>query len=172
MSTQKDNLEKALFPKDSLNANEKQPDTTFQDLPKNGAVVVVDMSAVEKPAQEITGKDVEEFLRTATFKSYSDITLVSDNYHSFDELYECRHALFIALCNCNKNIAWKSKVHSDGTTREGWFLLGLRKNPTKQITFHLPGRLWDSCLVEELEMAPEFDGHTTVDVIERLYTIK
>lgn len=94
----------------------------------------------------------------------------SDGYHTFDELYEHRIALFIALCyNIAAHLSWKSKVHSDGSVWDGWFILGINKAPGKQITYHLPMSKWDACyFAQELDKAPEFDGHTSADVLERI----
>lgn len=104
-----------------------------------------------------------------------------DGYHSFTELYDHRIELFIALCHHQKTIydefggrkdfeaVWRSKLHSDGTEYEGWFILGIRKEPGKQITYHLPTERWeDTEFAKTLDRAPEFDGHTSADVIERI----
>ena len=103
---------------------------------------------------------------------------VSDGYHTFEELYEHRIALFMALCEAFKHIdeewgsegreVWKSKLHSDGTSFEGWFILGIGKEKGEQMTYHLPNREWDNACGRILEKAPEWDGHTPADVLERL----
>lgn len=100
---------------------------------------------------------------------------VSDGFHSFEELYEHRCRLWIALCRVHARTTsptaecWRSRAHSDGGSIAGWFLLGLRKAKGKQMTYHLPDRLWDACsFAETLPAAPEFDGHTSDDVLERL----
>lgn len=99
----------------------------------------------------------------------SDTNQISDGYHTFGEMYEHRIALFIALCYERAVRAWKSKRHSDGSTIEGWFILGLNSLPGEQITYHLPESKWGEVnFCEELETAPEWDGHTSADVIERL----
>jgi hypothetical protein len=66
----------------------------------------------------------------------------SDGYHTFNELYEHRIALFIALVLCNPLISWRSKLHDDGTSFEGWFIAGMHL-PTGDITYHLPMSDWD-----------------------------
>ena len=97
---------------------------------------------------------------------------VSDGYHTFDELYEHRITLYIALCIRMAYFGvpvWKSNVHSDGTTWEGWFLLGIDVIEGKQITYHLPISKWDLCVFAmELPQAPPFDGHTSADVLKRI----
>ena len=98
----------------------------------------------------------------------------SDGYHTFEELYEHRHALFLALCAAKEKLGfatWRSKLHHDGTMDDGWFIAGLENESGLMITYHLPIRLWDKCgiLMNTFERAPEWDGHTSMEVIERVY---
>lgn len=106
-----------------------------------------------------------------------DTNKISDGYHTFGELYDHRIALWIALCKRIKNSmsiygpdVWRSIYHSDGTTFNGWFVLGITAFGSKeQVTYHLPMKFWDkTAFANTLEKAPEFDGHTSADVIERL----
>ena len=62
---------------------------------------------------------------------------------------------------------WKSKLHHDGTSYDGWFISGTEING-KQISYHLPLRLWDDFPAIEKELAPEWDGHTPEDVVNIL----
>ena len=91
----------------------------------------------------------------------------SDGYHTFNELYEHRHALFIALAKAHPDKAWKSWEHDDGSLYEGWFIAGI-ETPEGQVTYHLPARLWDAFKGEFKYRAPKWDGHTPADVINRL----
>lgn len=94
---------------------------------------------------------------------------VSDGHHTFNELYAHRVALFAALCRCLSEKSWKSKFHDDGTTFEGWFIAGIGTEQGKMITYHAPLSAWDDFYgVTVLERAPEFDGHTSGDVLNRL----
>ena len=98
---------------------------------------------------------------------------VSDGYHTFDELYEHRIILFIALCKQYTRATgfrpWRSKLHADGSSFEGWFILGLMDEPGKQITYHLPLSKWDDvAFADTRDKAPEFDGHTPDSVLKRL----
>lgn len=104
---------------------------------------------------------------------------VTDGYHTFKELYDHRHLLYIALCKtmtthdelCAVPV-WRSKSHSDGTMFEGMFILGIGEEPGKQITYHLPLSLWDqTSFAKNYETAPEWDGHTPEDVLNRLVTL-
>jgi hypothetical protein len=90
---------------------------------------------------------------------------ISDGYHTFDELYEHRHALFGALIKVYGG--WKSLCHDDGTNYDGWFIAGINL-PTGTITYHLPISYWKTFPGEELNMAPYWYGHTSNDVINRL----
>ena len=98
-----------------------------------------------------------------------DMGKVSDGYHTFDELYEHRHRLFLLLVATYTSSAWASRKHSDGSSLDGWFICGMVLQEG-QISYHLPDRLWPE--VERLgivvDKAPEFDGHTSDDVVERL----
>lgn len=108
---------------------------------------------------------------------------ISDGYHTFDELYDHRIALFKALMWAYWDKAWASKVHHDGSTYEGWFIAGIH-TPSGDITYHLPMKDWDDlfmcrddgtgnnnkCILT-LDKAPEFDGHTSEDVLQRLKTL-
>ena len=91
---------------------------------------------------------------------------ISDGYHTFGELYEHRHALFIALANSHPDLAWKSIKHNDGTMFPGYFIAGMAL--PEQITYHLPLVLWKRLRVKILRLAPEWDGHTSRDVVDRL----
>jgi hypothetical protein len=106
-----------------------------------------------------------------------EVVDMSDGYHTFTELYDHRIALFIALSrffiqgktfNDARNV-WKSRKHFDGSEYEGWFIMGIGKERGAQISYHLPMSKWDAVgFAEELDRAPEWDGHTSSDVVERL----
>jgi|ERR1700722_4393267 len=111
--------------------------------------------------------------------SLPDGTQVSDGYHTFDELYEHRITLWIAVCRMMSKIVreawnptWRTRVHYDGTSFDGWFVLGVFQDSGSQITYHLPDSKWDECdFAVTRKIAPEFDGHTSADVLERLKTL-
>lgn len=100
---------------------------------------------------------------------------VTDGYHVGRELYHHRCLLFIALMRSNPKISWRAKKHSDGTMPPDWFIAGMNL-PTGQISYHLPvlldtGWLWemlDNCGIATTDKAPEVDGHTAADVVDRL----
>lgn len=99
---------------------------------------------------------------------------VSDGYHTFDELYDHRCLLFIALGGGFASFeSWKSRKHDDGSSFDGWFVAGidlsLEPMPHESmITYHIPDKYWDLCGFRELEKAPKWDGHTSQDVLDRL----
>lgn len=111
----------------------------------------------------------------------------SDGHHTFDELYEHRNLLFIGFLyglgwftrqTEESFIAWKSKIHSDGTTYDGWFIAGAVKVAAERdsseflmhtaISYHLPLSMWDLLKVTEWPKALEYDGYTPNDVLERI----
>lgn len=98
----------------------------------------------------------------------SGIGDVSDGYHTFNELYHHRAILFSVICNQNKGIAWKSKSHHDGTMYANMFIVGIN-TPNGQATYHYNvNPYWHMFDVEVLEFAPEWDGHTPSQAIDRL----
>ena len=93
---------------------------------------------------------------------------LSDGYHTFDELYHHRAVLFSMICHQNKELAWKSKLHSDGTMFDNMFIVGIN-SPYGQITYHydiVP--YWNMFDVKVLDNAPEWDGSTPNDCINRM----
>ena len=98
-----------------------------------------------------------------------------DSFHTFNELYEHRQILWIKLCQklSGKKYIWASTKHSDGSTFYNWFLLGMDSEKGNQITYHISAKYWnDVCeFANILEKAPEFDGHTSDDVCERLFKL-
>ena len=113
-----------------------------------------------------------------------DDMFVSDTYHTMDELYEHRISLWIALCKLweetrsesqwkteegRKFFSWRSKLHSDGTGYEGLFILGITLKNGQQLSYHLPESKWNEAdFATTLDRAPEWDGHTPADVLDRL----
>lgn len=109
---------------------------------------------------------------------------VSDGYHTMHELYQHRLALCVALFKIYDNYitplrsrvkCWKSKLHSDGTMFEGYFIVGMTitefTGPTKQISYHYKLQEWDRFNLMEIPNAPKYDGHTSNDVIQTLMSL-
>ncbi len=109
-------------------------------------------------------------------KNCEDKGNISDGYHTLTEIYSHRNTLFISLCRTFEEEfpfgydVWKTKVHADGTSYDGWFLLNMTvKETSQQISYHLPMDLWDECeFAETMDKAPRFDGHSSEDVLKRL----
>lgn len=104
-----------------------------------------------------------------------DTNKISDGFHTFGELYAHRIELFLALCRLfdrrNDVEVWKSKLHSDGSVYEGWFIVGIGYKPGTQITYHLPDDRWNDADFTVWSRAPKYDGHSSDDVIKRLKQI-
>ena len=97
---------------------------------------------------------------------------LSDGYHTFNELYEHRAVLFSVICNQNKSKAWKSKKHDDGSMFDGMFIVGI-ETPLGQATYHYDIEpYWHLFHVEERDVAPPFDGHTSKDAIIRIASLR
>lgn len=99
-----------------------------------------------------------------------DLGEVSDGFHTFNSLYYQRAVLFATLVkifSCDG--AWKSRKHSDGKEPfgGGWFIVGI-DTPEGSYAYHYENKYWDLFDCEELETAPEWDGHTDKDVVRLL----
>lgn len=98
-------------------------------------------------------------------QSVTDIEDISDGFHTFKSLYHQRLYLFAALVKAYKNLAWKSTRHHDGELcfDGGWFIVGIT-TPLGDYTYHYELKDWNLFDCKVLEKAPEWDGHTDVDV--------
>lgn len=97
-----------------------------------------------------------------------DVDLISDNYHTFGELYLHRMILFASILNDNKDISFKSKKHDDGTMYSDYFICGI-KTKKGYYTYHYNLKYWDFFNINELPKAPAWDGHKPSDIYRLLY---
>lgn len=96
----------------------------------------------------------------------------SDGHHTFNELYEYR-----MLYNAHAAHGWlvqgipvvKSWRHSDGEEcfGGGWFIVTATL-PAGQVSNHYEARHWGLFKVPEVELPPEWDGHTPNAAADRL----
>lgn len=92
----------------------------------------------------------------------------SDGYHTFNELYHHRAVLFSVICKAFPDKCWKSKHHNDGSMFNGMFIVGI-DTPDGQATYHYDiNPYWDMFVCREVDFAPEWDGHTAAQAIERI----
>lgn len=99
-----------------------------------------------------------------------DTELVSDGYHTFDELYKHRNALFMALFCQFPELGWYSKLHHDGGFHDGYFIAGMRLS-TGDITYHLPERFWPMAKKSgaiELLKGRRWEGSSSNEAVTRL----
>ena len=92
----------------------------------------------------------------------------SDGYHTFNELYHHRAVLFSVIVRNYPELSWKSKKHHTGDMYDGMFIVGI-DTPFGQASYHYDiDQYWDMFDCKELEYAPEWDGHTPEQAIERI----
>lgn len=95
----------------------------------------------------------------------------SDGFHTMAELYHHRAVLFSVIVRDHAELAWKSKAHNDGTMYDGMFIVGIQTSQG-QATYHYDIEpYWEMFDCRELERAPEWDGHTPEQAIERIATL-
>lgn len=116
--------------------------------------------------EEVTKKINDKILR---YKQFGWSTKgVSDEWHTFDELYYHRMMLFLTIQLAHKDKAWKSKLHDDGTMFDDSFIVGV-ETPEGQYSYHYNLKFWDLFKgIKELGKAPEFDGHQPKDITRLL----
>lgn len=131
-------------------------DTTLQDLVRFAGI-------------EGSVKTSELFSRFADLIEPEPINgETSDGYHTFNELYHHRALLFSVIVRNYPELCWKSKKHHAGDMYEGMFIVGIN-TPDGQASYHYDiDHHWDMFECEELEFAPEWDGHTPDQAIERI----
>lgn len=105
----------------------------------------------------------------ALLKAQEPITgETSDGYHTFNELYRHRAVLFSVIVANYPERAWKSKMHHDGTMYGDMFIVGI-DTPDGQAAYHYDiDPYWDMFKCRVLDNAPEWDGHTPAQAIERI----
>lgn len=77
--------------------------------------------------------------------------------HTMDELYHHRAVLFAIIVNEHSTMAWKSRLHNDGSMLDGMFVVGI-DSPYGQITYHYKDEEWNLFKCEEIPLAPKWDG--------------
>jgi len=96
---------------------------------------------------------------------------IGDDYHTMHELYEHRMALNIALFNLlffqRPEKVFKSRQHYDGTMFDGYFIV-MAITLQGQISYHYDLKHWDKFKIPEVERTPQWDGHNSLAVMERL----
>lgn len=145
---------------------------TFNQVQKAAALALLSTPISPDPPEPVQPPD----LIHAAVEPPEDKGNISDGYHTFNELYAHRFALWIAVCRLVQRDpqyqyreAWRCKFNSDGSSYPGMFLLAMTTEDGKQLSYHLPLSKWEECDFAFTYDKPQpFDGHTSEDVIERL----
>lgn len=88
---------------------------------------------------------------------------IFEKFYKIDELYDSKSLyedsiyLFAFICNIYKSMSWKSKLQSDGTMYEGYFIAGI-DTPNGTYTYYCELGYWNIFEIKELKVAPELDG--------------
>jgi len=137
----------------------------------------MNLQELHKMSMDAYNTKAVEFMENAKKTLFDDkkgVGSVSDGYHTFDELYNHRATEFAVICRAYPYLAWKSLQHDDPEfpMYDGMFIVGI-KTPMGQATYHYDIDPWWDVFsgIEILEQAPEYDGYTPNDVIERLKSL-
>lgn len=97
-----------------------------------------------------------------------DTGKISDGYHTFDELYEHRHLLFLNLLFATDLIQVEARLDH----YPEWDVICAVLQNGEQISYHIPARLrslWENeFLIVKESKDIIYDGHTSQDVLARL----
>lgn len=105
-----------------------------------------------------------------------DMDVISDDYHTFGELYYYR-MLYNALwlndmdeCLLKDYNVHKSKRHHTGEECfDGKYFIVMVNLPTGQISNHYELKYWDLFNIPEKEIADEWDGHSPQEAAIRMH---
>ena len=140
----------------------------------SGCLAIYDSECDVCPYKAVNGC-VDQIIKDALelLKAQEPITgETSDGYHTFNELYHHRAVLFSVIVSVFHDRAWKSKKHHDGTMYDGMFIVGI-DTPDGQATYHYDIEpYWGMFNCRVLDNAPEWDGHTPAQAIERIGKLK
>lgn len=128
----------------------------------------IDVSYLDAPINyviaKLTYKDNELNWEPGTFR----VSMLYDDYYTFESLYFQRLILFATICKKNKDKAYRSKLHADGTMFTDYFIVGI-ETPRGNYTYHYHKQYWGYFKdIKILDKAPEWDGHTEQDVTRLL----
>lgn len=94
-----------------------------------------------------------------------------DEYHTMKELYHYRmlyNAMAFKFMKSHFPIV-KSKNHSDGTPCfDGEYFIVVAILPTGQVSNHYKLKYWDLFDISEVNLPPEYDGHTPEIAAQRM----
>lgn len=125
---------------------------------------------------EQTTRSIEPVINELLQKAGVNLNMISDGYHTFEELYEFRKVFNAALFNewaaQGKYNVHKSFHHSDGDAcfGGGWFIV-VAELPGGQISNHYKEEDWDLFKCLSVGIPVKYDGHTPMDVLERLKSL-
>ncbi|WP_420588277.1 hypothetical protein [Bacterioplanoides sp.] len=99
-----------------------------------------------------------------------DTCFVSDGHHTFQELYDHKHLLWILILKLLKDSAFKTYCDAGGVRMDNWFIAGLNTE-FGQLTYHLPEIYWNHIKAPALPRNEGYDNHTSEDVLTRLSSL-
>lgn len=118
--------------------------------------------------QANNARKINKKIKKLKDKNLINEEMISDTFHTFESLYFQRLILFATICKQNKDKAWRSKKHADGTMFTDYFIVGIETS-RGNYTYHYHKDFWKYFKdIKILDKAPEWDGHTEKDVTRLL----
>lgn len=104
----------------------------------------------------------------------NETDIMFDKHHTVGELYAHRITLFITVMGLvkttGKGTPWYSHKHHDGEQWGTSIITGITMEDGRQITYHVPAEYEEKLqkVASYVDYAPEYDGHTPMDTLDRL----
>ena len=112
---------------------------------------------------------MKEIKEIKEITALDDVGNFSDGSHTFNDLYYQRMILFLVIVKFHRDLAWKSRRHSDGNLcfDGDYFIVGIT-TPKGDYTYHYKIEYYDLFDCKELDKGKVWDGHTDKDVTRLL----
>lgn len=121
----------------------------------------------------LSDDDPDEEVERAVYDKLMKLRANGDQHHTMGEMYRYRAlynaGLFSAWAKSGEVPVYKSLKHSDGEICFGGSMfIVVAELPTGQVSNHYENEYWGTFDIPEVEIPPEYDGHTPQVAADRL----
>lgn len=136
----------------------------------NAAIQDVDFMSVSEILEDA---ELDDVVVNDIYEKVGKTRANGDEYHTMQEMYRYRAlynaGLFSAWAKSGEVPVYKSLKHSDGEACFGGSMfIVVAELPTGQISNHYENQYWGAFDIPEVELPPEYDGHTPKVAADRL----
>lgn len=118
--------------------------------------------------------EINDLIKELKEDNVIDVKQISDTHHTFEDLYFQRVILLAKLCNCYKDLSWRTKKHFDEEKDPMFnddFMIGIN-TPDGVVSYHIKSKFWNYFDgITELDYAPKWDGSPPNENILRILSL-